>query len=267
MKDLQLIEQRELLGKDFKIYGDYDSPLFLAKDVAEWIEHSDVSTMLRTVDEDEKLTQTMFVSGQNRELWLLTEDGLYEVLMQSRKPIAKQFKAQVKIILKDIRKHGMYAKEELLENPDLLISVATQLKKEKERIKHLEAEKAVLTQRVAEYEPKAQYVDTILSSPGTLTAAQIAADYGLSPNRLNKILHEEKVQHSVNGQWILYSKYLALGYTKSEDIPIIRSDGRSDFKLFTKWTQKGRLFIHGILEKRGIKANMDRDNNNSLIKY
>lgn len=85
MGELNIIEQREVLGKDFKIYGTVESPLFLAKDVAVWIEHSDVSTMLRTVSDDEKLTQTMFVSGQNRECWFLTEDGLYEVLLQSRK--------------------------------------------------------------------------------------------------------------------------------------------------------------------------------------
>lgn len=63
---------------------------------------------MNTVDEDEKLTHTIYASGQNRKMWFLTENGLYEVLMQSRKPIAKQFKKQVKEILKSIRKHGAY---------------------------------------------------------------------------------------------------------------------------------------------------------------
>ena len=105
MNDLKIIEQREVLGKEFKIYGDFENPLFLAKDVANCIEHSDISTMMRTVDDNEKLIQTLFVSGQNREMWFLTEDGLYEVLMQSRKPIAKEFKREVKQILKSVRKH------------------------------------------------------------------------------------------------------------------------------------------------------------------
>ena len=100
MNDLKIIEQREVLGKEFKIYGNFENPLFLAKDVANWIEHSDISTMMRTVDDNEKLIQTLFASGQNREMWFLTEDGLYEVLMQSRKPIAKEFKREVKQILK-----------------------------------------------------------------------------------------------------------------------------------------------------------------------
>lgn len=99
---------RQLLCKNFRIYGTKENPLFLAKDVANWIEHSDVSTMLRKVDEDEKVTNNVCTLGGNQEMWFLTEDGLYEVLMQSRKPIAKAFKKEVKAILKQIRQTGGY---------------------------------------------------------------------------------------------------------------------------------------------------------------
>ena len=98
MTSLTVIKQQELFGKDFKVYGDTENPLFLAMDVAAWIDHSRSSEMLKTVDVDEKLKQTILASGQNREVWFLTEDGLYEVLMQSRKPIAKKFKKEVKHI-------------------------------------------------------------------------------------------------------------------------------------------------------------------------
>ena len=133
MNELAIIEQREVLGKEFKIYGDLENPLFLAKDVAEWIEHTDLSRMMNIVDDNEKLKRTMYVSGQNREMWFLTEDGLYEVLMQSRKPIAKQFKKEVKKILKTIRLNGMYATDKLLDNPDLAIQAFTKLKEEREK--------------------------------------------------------------------------------------------------------------------------------------
>lgn len=106
--ELKVISRHEVLGKNFRIYGTVAEPLFLAKDVASWIEHSDVSTMIRNVDEDEKQIQTLFVSGQKRDAWFLTEDGLYEVLMQSRKAVAKSFKKQVKAILKEIRTTGVY---------------------------------------------------------------------------------------------------------------------------------------------------------------
>ncbi|OSB07995.1 hypothetical protein B2H97_16125 [Paraclostridium bifermentans] len=101
--ELKVIDKREILEQEITIYGDLDNPIFLAKDVANWIEHTDLSRMVNLVDEDEKLKRTLYVSGQRREMWFLTEDGLYELLMQSRKPIAKQFKKQVKKMLKELR--------------------------------------------------------------------------------------------------------------------------------------------------------------------
>lgn len=109
MKELAVIQQREILGKPLTLYGDFENPLFLAKEVAKWIEHSNPRVMLQTVDEDEKVVNNVYTLGGNQETWFLTEDGVYEVLMQSRKPIAKQFKKEVKTVLKSIRKHGYYS--------------------------------------------------------------------------------------------------------------------------------------------------------------
>lgn len=103
MMELQVIDRSEILGQEITTYGDIENPLFLAKDVANWIEHSHTTRMLETVDEDEKLNGVIFHAGQNREMTFLTEDGLYEVLMQSRKPVAKQFKKKVKKLIKDLR--------------------------------------------------------------------------------------------------------------------------------------------------------------------
>ena len=102
-------------------------------------------------------------------------------------------------------------------------------------------------------------MDTILESPGTLATTQIAADYGMSAKALNKILHEEGIQHCVNGQWILYRKLMGKGYTKSKTISFRHSDGRPDTKMQTQWSQSGRLLIHEILNRRGILAVMDRE--------
>ena len=122
----------------------------------------------------------------------------------------------------------------------------------------LEAENAAQRQAIADFQPIKQYVDTILASSRTLTTTQIAADYDMSAKKLNRILHDEGIQRHVNGQWILYQKYMGKGYTKSKTINITRSDGRPDTVLNTEWTQKGRLLIHEILAARGIQAVMDR---------
>lgn len=106
VKTYEIDYEQEVLGRGFKVYGTAEEPLFLAKDVAEWIDYvwtsktqsaRDIPKMLKTVDEDEKLIGRLFLSGQNRKVWFLTEDGIYEILMQSRKPIAKQWKKEVEL--------------------------------------------------------------------------------------------------------------------------------------------------------------------------
>lgn len=106
--ELKVIHTEEILGSEIEIYGTKEEPLFLAKDVAEWIEHSNPTEMLRTVDEDEKLNSTILSAGQQRRVSFVTEDGLYEVFFQSRKPIAKQMKKVVKQILREIRQTGEF---------------------------------------------------------------------------------------------------------------------------------------------------------------
>ena len=171
MKELKIVLKQDVLGKEFKIYGDYENPLFLAKDVATWIEHSDVSTMIRNVDDNEKVTNIVCTPGGNQEAWFLTEDGLYEVLMQSRKPIAKQFKKRVKEILKSVRKHGGYLTpqklEEALLNPDVLIRLATELKTEREKRMELE-------EKVEQDKPKVLFADAVSASDDCILVGELA---------------------------------------------------------------------------------------------
>lgn len=165
-QDLTIITQQEVLGQHFTVYGDLENPLFLAKDVAEWIEHSNITHMMNTVDDDEKLTYTICNSGQNREMWFLTEDGLYEVLMQSRKPIAKSFKKEVKKILKAIRKDGIYATptkmEDILNDPDSFIQLLQSYKAERTKNSELQVVNSDLTVKNTIMAPKSDYFDELV---------------------------------------------------------------------------------------------------------
>ena len=134
MRELIVIDERVVFEKKFRVYGDFENPLFLARDVAEWIEYDKekVGKMLNTIDNDEKMTSPIYYSGQVRNMWFVTEDGLYEVLMQSRKPIAKQWKKKVKEILKEIRKTGTYTRpltpaEQLLAQAQLMVDMENRL--------------------------------------------------------------------------------------------------------------------------------------------
>lgn len=162
--EIQVIYNQEVLDKDFKVYGTADEPLFLAKDVAEWIEYSktsqgyyNVSKMLMTVDEDEKVTITISNSdGKPHQQWFLTEDGVYEVLMQSRKPVAKAFKKKVKEILKEIRKTGSYSSnsmspaEMLLHSAQLLVDHEKQLKEHEARLLGMEEKNTEIASSIEE---------------------------------------------------------------------------------------------------------------------
>lgn len=187
------------------------------------------------------------------------ENIFYRLAMKAKNEAAEKFQALVADeIIPSIRKHGMYATENLLNNPDLAIEVFKKLKQERAEKNALAAKCEGQQQALADAQPKLEYYDKILASTGTMTTTQIAADYDLSAYELNKILHEAHFQHNVGGQWVLYREYMGKGYTKSITIPIVRSDGSPDTKLHTKWTQKGRLKIHEILTARDIKANIDK---------
>lgn len=237
MNELKVLNEQEVLGKQFRVYGTAEEPLFLAKDVAEWIEYSisNVSKMLAVVDDEEKTIRTIVTSGSNyqTEAWFLTEDGLYEVLMQSRKPIAKQFKKEVKEILKTIRKHGIYATDNvidnILNNPDFGIELLTKLKEERAARVEAERKNAIL-----------MHVNK------TYTITEIAKELGLkSAMQLNRILADKKIQYQVNGTWLMYSNYSDCGYEEIKQE--VLDSGKVIYH--RRITQMGREFILGLFEK------------------
>lgn len=254
MSKLQVIEHREVLGKDFQMYGTFEEPLFLAKDVAEWIEYdvSSINKMLNNIDTDEKVRKNVPTLGGVQEAWFLTEDGLYEVLMQSRKPIAKRFKKEVKKLLKDLRT----GKSQIIPTSfSEALRLAAALEEEKEK---LLLENNQKDQIIGELKPKADYTDLILKSTSLVNITQIAKDYGMSGTKMNELLHEYGVQYKQGNQWLLYAKYHDKGYTQSQTIDIVRSDGRADTKMNTKWTQKGRLFIYNLLKPDGFVPTIEK---------
>lgn len=181
----------------------------------------------------------------------ISEPMVYKLAFKANNEVAEKFQDWLAIeVLPSLRKNGMYATDELLDNPDLLIEVATKLKEE--RTLRLVAE-----QRVAEYEPKISYLDSILESTDTVTITQIAADYGLSAVAMNKRLNELKIQHKVGGQWILYTRHQREGYTKSHTTRVPKADGKEKVVMNTKWTQKGRLFIYESLKEINVYPLMD----------
>ena len=272
MNELQIFNNAEF-GQLRTLVKDNET-WFIGRDVAVALGYAKPENAIYThVDEEDKTTTLIQGNGSNykSKTTLINESGLYSLVLSSKLPNAKKFKRWVTSeVLPSIRKHGMYATaqtiETMLADPDNAIRMLTALKEERakrieqeKQIKTLTAENQMQAQQIAEFKPKVEYVDIILRSTDTVTTTQIAADYGLSAKKLNKILHDEKIQHKVNDQWILYKEQMNKGYTKSETIDITRSDGRVEAKMYTKWTQKGRLKIHEILTQLGFIANFDKE--------
>src|SRR5690625_61994 len=127
-----------------------------------------------------------------------------------------------------------------------------------EENERLQTNNLMLEQQVNELKPKADYTDRILQNKGLVTISQIAKDYGMSAQAMNKKLHEMGIQYKLGSQWLLYAKYHDKGYTHSETFDITRKDGTPDVRLNTKWTQKGRLFLYEKLKKNNILPMIER---------
>lgn len=203
----------------------------------------------------DRMDNFSFLESRNgRNIYFYNRKGIMELCRWSQQPKADAFMD----FCWDTMDGLMSGKTKLIVMPQDYPSALRALADQAEKNLALSAENEAQRQVIADYEPKVQYVDLILQSKGTLAVSQIAADYGMSARQLNKILHEEHIQWNVNGQWILYREYMGMGYTRSVSINITRSDGRADTIAQTQWTQKGRLFIHELLRKRGIMASVDR---------
>lgn len=250
--ELTIINEQEVLGKHFTVYGTADEPLFLARDVAEWIEYdlSSVNKMLDKIDEDEKLVGTLFRSGQNREVWFLTENGLYEVLMQSRKPLAKEFKKKVKEILKSIRKHGLYATDQLLNNPDFAIAAFQALKEERARKQALEAQ-------IEADRPKVLFADAVSASHTSILVGELAKlisqnGYKIGANRLFSWMRENGYLIKRKGSdWnVPTQRSMDLKLFEIKETNVQHADGHITVNKTPKVTGKGQqYFINKFLSE------------------
>lgn len=249
MNELQIFKNPEF--GEIRTITKNGEPWFLAADVCRALEIINTTDAVKRLEEDEKARLNLGLRGGDTNM--VNEYGLYSLVLASRKPEAKQFKRWITHdVIPAIRKHGVYAVDELLNNPEMAIKAFTALKEEREKNVRLQTENAKQRQIIGELKPKADYTDIILNNHGLVTITQIAKDYGMSGRQLNRVMADFGVQYKQSGQWLLYSKYHSCGYTHSQTFDIVRSDGRADVVMETKWTQKGRLFVYELLKKHGI---------------
>ena len=231
-------------------------PYFVGKDVAEILGYSNPQKALRdhVDDEDKTLNESFTVNGTMGVL--INESGLYSLILRSQLPKARLFKRWVTAeVLPAVRRHGMYAIDEILDNPDLAIAALQALKEEREKRQNLELMTAVQRQQIAEMKPKVSYYDQILQNKNTVPVTQIAKDYGMSGRKFNALLHELGIQYKFRKTWLLYQDYAEQGYTQSRTYAL---DCEKNV-MHTYWTQKGRLFLYDRLKKEGILPKIEME--------
>ena len=259
MNELKILENTEF-GKVRTMKIDRE-PYFVGKDVAEILGYNEPhKAIARHVDKDDGMKRPIIDEiGRTQETTIINESGLYSLILSSKLPKAKEFKRWVTSeVLPSIRKHGLYATEELISNPDIAIAAFQALKEEREKNRKLTDTVAVQNQQIAELQPKASYYDVVLNCKDLLSITEIAKDYGKSAKWLNNYLHENKVQYKQGNIWLLYQNHAEKGYTNTKTQTFNGNDGNVHTKVHTYWTQKGRLFIYDLLKSKGIVPIIER---------
>lgn len=243
---------------DVRTLTEGNKPLFCATDVAKVLGYANPRKAI--IDHCKGVTKRDTpTDGGVQSLSFIPEGDVYRLIIRSKLPSAERFERWVfDEVIPSIRKHGMYAVDELIANPDLGIAALMALKEERAKRAELETTCAVQVQQIAEMKPKASYYDLILNCKDLVSVTKIAKDYGQSAIWLNDKLHELGVQFKQGDIWLLYQKYANMGYTSTKTHEYLGSDGVNHARVATYWTQKGRLFIYGLLKANGILPTVER---------
>lgn len=244
----------EMFG-DIRAIEKDGEPWFVGKDVAVALGYSNASKAVMVhVDEEDKQKVMLKADSQNGNVvtatTLINESGLYSLVLSSKLPSAKKFKHWVTAeVLPSIRRHGAYATaptiEKIIASPEFGIALLKNLQQEQNMRREAE-------QRVRKLQPLADYTALILACPETVSVSQVAQDYGMSAVAFNRILNRAGIQYSVGGQWVLYAAYKDRGLVQSYTFSYRHNDGTDGCRMYTRWTQRGRLFLYDILKKIGI---------------
>ncbi len=244
-----------------------NEPWFVGKDICIVFGDTNYRRSLSKIDDDEKGVSQIDTPGGKQNMIVINESGLYSLLftmeprkanmdidlVEERVKKLKRFKRWVTgEVLPAIRKHGVYATEAMLADPDTLIAALMELKAEREKRKQLTATINVQNQQIAEMQPKVSYYDVVLNCKDLVAISTISKDYGWSARKMNRYLHEKGIQFKQGDIWLLYQKHAKQGYTSTKVHPYNGKDGTVHTRPHTYWTQKGRLFIYSVLKADGI---------------
>lgn len=251
---------------NIRVTGSPDDPLFCLADICRAVD-LDPSAVMRRLDKGVISSHPLSTAGGTQMANFVNEDGLYDVILDSRKPEAKRFRKWITSeVLPSIRKTGSYSLDykKIAADPEFIIQIGQALKAEQEKVAVLTEENAVLHQQVAELTPKASYYDVVLNCKDLVSVSKIAKDYGFSAVKFNKLLHKLGVQYKQGTIWLLYQKYANLGWTSTKTHIYLNSSGETQSCVLTYWSPKGRLGLYDLLKSKGYLPLIEQDEQDEL---
>lgn len=232
--------------------GTTDNPLFCLSDVCKAVGLS-AKFVNQRLSKEVVSNHPLETAGGTQQALFVNEDGLYDVILDSRKPEARQFRKWVTSdVLPSIRKTGGYLATTQEDTPELIMARALQvaqatINKHQQMLEQANERIALQDTQLKLQAPKVKYVDDVLQSVNTYTSTQMSKELGLrEAEQLHKILKEKGVMFKQSGQWMLTAKYCEHGYTKPRTHQFTRNDGSVGTSTTTVWTEKGRVFLHDM---------------------
>ena len=244
MNKIKIFQNQEF-GAIRTISNEQGDVMFCGRDVAAALGYKKPEWAIAThVEADDSAKRGVIDSlGREQQAIFINESGLYALILSSKLPSARRFKHWVTSeVLPSIRKQGGYlgarpeeTDEEVLARGILVMQTTLQRRADE----------------IARLQPKADYADEVLDSVSCLTTTQIAKELNMTGCELNNLLRTLRVQYRQSGQYLLYADYARLGYAQSRTLRIRFSNGRVKTHHYLVWTERGRYFIHRLVEKVG----------------
>ena len=244
MNEIQIFQNVEF-GAIRTMSNEQGEPMFCAKDVAEALGYSNGRDAVRKhVDGEDKTTVAICDTGSNykSQAIFINESGLYSLILSSKLEGAKRFKHWVTSeVLPSIRKQGGYMVVRPDESNEVILARALQI---------MQATLQRRDEQIAKLQPRADYADHVLDSVSCFTVTQIGKELNMTGHDLNILLCQKHIQYVQSGQYLLYADYARQGLAKNRTFEYHSPDGELKTKTYLVWTERGRDFIHQLLNPK-----------------
>ena len=241
MNEMQIFKNREF-GTIRTISNEQGEALFCAKDVCDALGYKQTHKAVeRHVDKGDGMKRPTPTASGIQTMLYINESGLYALILSSKLESARRFKHWVTSeVLPSIRKQGGYIVARPHESDEVILARALQI---------MQATLQRRDEQIAQLKPRADYADHVLDSISCFTVTQIGKELNMTGHDLNRLLCEMHIQYVQSGQYLLYADYARQGLAKNRSFEYHTSDGELRTKTYLVWTERGRDFIHRLINK------------------